>query len=102
MAVNRYDVKDLVRMTALFKNAAGTLIDPSGTITFKYQDPSGNESPFTCVGGTSGASIVRDSAGTYHLDIDADEAGTWYYRAESTGVGQAADEQIFIVDATVF
>lgn len=102
MAISKYDVKDLVRVTALFKNAAGSLIDPTGTITFKFQDPSGNETPYTCVGGTSGVQIVRDSAGTYHLDIDIDEAGTWYYRAEATGTGQAADEQMFIADATVF
>lgn len=101
MAVNRYDVNDLVRVTALFKNAAGTLIDPSGTITFKYQDPSGNESTDTYFGGTT-ASIVREATGTYHLDIDVDEAGVWYYKAKAVGTGQAADEQMFVCDATVF
>ncbi len=101
MAVNRYDVKDLVRVTALFKNSGGTLTDPPGTITMKYQDPTGNETVETYYGGTT-VHIVRDGTGTYHLDIDADEGGTWYYRAEAVGTGQAADEQMFICDATVF
>jgi hypothetical protein len=43
------------------------------------------------------ADIVRDDTGEYHLDIDADAAGTWYVRFEGEGSYQGASEGSFIV-----
>jgi hypothetical protein len=44
------------------------------------------------------AQIVRDSLGNFHIDINCDEAGTWYVRWFSEGNGQAADEESFTVE----
>jgi hypothetical protein len=94
---NTYDKGDLVRVSAAF-TSAGAAIDPTA-VTAKYKTPAGTTT--TLVYGTDGA-LVRDSAGNYHVDVDADEVGTWYYRFASTGTGQAASEEAFRVRATAF
>lgn len=93
-----YDLGDLVRIAGVFTNAAGTGIDPDDVFV-KYKDPSGNVTTLTY--GTD-AELVRDSAGNYHVDVDADEAGHWDYRFYSTGTGQAAEEAFFRVDDSRF
>ncbi len=45
--------------------------------------------------------LVKDSTGKYHVDINANAAGTWYYRFFSTGTGQAAEERQFEVRPAV-
>lgn len=90
---NKYDYGDLVRASGAWTNSAGTAIDPT-VVKFSYRDPSGNETVLTYL---SDAALVRDSAGNYHVDIDADEAGVWYYRWWSTGTGQAAEAIKFVV-----
>ncbi len=40
--------------------------------------------------------LIRDDVGQYHLDVEVDQAGTWWYAFSSTGDGQAADEKYFI------
>jgi hypothetical protein len=98
MSITTYDKGDSVRCRGSFKNSSNAAIDPT-TVSFKYKDPSGNVA--TLVYGTDVA-LVKDSTGNYHVDVDADESGTWYYRFESTGTGQAADEESFIVDESQF
>lgn len=98
MAINTYDVGDLVRVSGEFKASGGALSDPT-VVYVKYKDPSGNET--TKQYGVD-AAVVKDATGQYHLDIDVDEAGTWYYRWYSTGTGQAAKEVEFIVDPSAF
>jgi hypothetical protein len=44
--------------------------------------------------------IVRDDVGEYHLDVTPDQSGVWYFGFVSTGVGQAAGEFQFSVEAT--
>jgi hypothetical protein len=88
------DVGDLHRISAVF-TVSGTASNPTA-VKFLYKDPSGTTT--TLVYGTD-AALVNDSAGHYHVDIDCDEAGTWYYRWESTGTGQAAEEGRFVVRA---
>ncbi len=46
--------------------------------------------------------LVRDSMGKYHVEINANAAGFWHYRYESTGDGQAAFEGRFAVDRSNF
>lgn len=46
--------------------------------------------------------IENDGVGEYHLDVTPDQAGRWYFRFESSGDGQAANEHYFDVDASVF
>lgn len=91
-----YHVGDLIRVAAVFTNVAGTAVDPTAVFV-KYKDPGGTVTTLTY--GVD-AALVRDSAGNYHVDIDADEAGTWTYRFFSTGTGQAANEKRFTVLAS--
>jgi hypothetical protein len=93
-----YDLGDLVRVSAAWTNAAGTAIDPTAVFA-KYKDPSGSTTTLTY--GTDLA-LVKDSTGNYHVDIDANEAGTWRYRFYSTGTGQGAEEGNFYVSAGSF
>ena len=93
-----YDKGDLVRCAAAFTNTAGTAIDPTAVL-FKVKDPSGNITTYTYL---TDAELVKDSTGNYHVDVDADEVGTWYYRYYSTGTGQAAGEGTFDVLETEF
>lgn len=95
---NSYDVGQLVRCYGAFKDANGDNLDPTN-VYFKFQDPSANETAYTY--GTD-AALVKDTTGDYHVDIDVDETGTWYYRFYSTGTGQAAAETNFIAKATEF
>lgn len=94
---NTYDKGDLVRVSAAF-TSAGAAIDPT-TVTAKVRDPSGNVT--TLVYLTDGA-LVRDAAGAFHTDVNADEAGVWTYRFASTGTGQAAAEGTFRVRESAF
>ena len=87
---NKYEVGDLVRITGTFTNAAGANVDPT-IVRGKYKDPSGNAA--------TESSPTNSAVGVYYFDIDADEAGVWYYRWWSTGAGQAAAEQSFTVQA---
>jgi hypothetical protein len=93
-----YDKGDLVRCSAAFTNSAGTAIDPTAVL-FKVKDPSGNITSYTYV---TDAELVKDSTGNYHVDVDADEVGKWYYRFYSTGTGQAAGDSDFTILETQF
>lgn len=79
---------DVVRIAGAFANAAATAVDPTAVFAV-YSDPSGN---VTTLEYGDDAALVRDSAGVYHVDIDADEAGRWLYRFYSTGTGQASSD----------
>lgn len=98
MAVNQYDVGDLVTVSAEFRSRAGVLTDPT-TVVVKYQAPDTTETSKTY--GTD-VEVVKDSTGCYHLDIDVTAAGTWYYRFNGSGAIQAAGEQSFFAKDTVF
>jgi hypothetical protein len=81
-----YYVGDLVRISATWTNAAGSVTDPTAVLA-KYRDPAGTVTTYTY--GTD-TELVKDSTGIYHVDIDADSAGKWLYRFYSTGPGQAS------------
>jgi len=93
-----FDKGDLVRCTGTFTNGAGAGVDPTAVL-FKVKMPGGTITTYTY--GT-GAEVVRDSTGVYHVDVDANAAGEWYYRFYSTGTGQAAEEARFSVDGSEF
>lgn len=97
-APKHYDLGDLVRVAATFKDTANAAVDPTA-VNFKFKGPSGTIT--TYVYGTD-AEVVKDSTGNYHVDIDADAAGFWYYRFYSTGAGQGAAEGVFVVDRSKF
>lgn len=97
MAYNRYDKGDLVRVstgTNGFTDAiSGDPLDPD-TVKFSYKTPSGTVTTLTY---GPDEEIVKDATGKYHVDLDANEAGFWWYRWHSEGNGQAADESRFQV-----
>ena len=88
-----YRVGDLVRITGTWTNAAGTAVDPDAVVV-SYKPPSGTTTTLTY--GVD-AEVVKDSTGVYHVDIDADETGTWGYKFQSTGTGQAVGLEWFRV-----
>jgi uncharacterized protein YfaS (alpha-2-macroglobulin family) len=98
MAVNTYDLGDLVRCSGAFTNASDAAVDPD-TVLFQFRTPSGDITTYTY--GVD-AELVRDSLGNYHVDVDANEVGEWWVRFYSTGSGQAADELSFEVSESRF
>jgi len=74
-------------------------VDPE-TVSLKVKDPALDVEFHDYIG--SPADITRDGVGLYHFDLTPDQVGKWYYRWESTGLGQAANESGFIVAATEF
>lgn len=93
-----YHVGDLVRIAGAFTDSDGDAVDPTAVFA-KYKNPSGN---VTTLEYLVDAALVKDSVGNYHVDINADEAGTWRYRFYSTGTGQAANEDRFTVNDSEF
>ncbi len=96
MAVNEYQVGDLVRCSTLFTNADDVATDPDN-VFMQYRDPAGN---ITSLEYGVDAAVVRDSAGAYHADVDVDEAGDWWYRfygVKDDGTFQGANETPFRV-----
>ena len=93
-----YDKGDVVRCSATFSNSAGVSIDPTA-ILFKFKTPAGATTTYTY---GMDSELVRDDTGDYHVDIDANEVGPWYFRFYSTGTGQAAAEAKFQVGITKF
>lgn len=98
MAINEYDVGDVVRVQGVFKNAAGTTVDP-GTITFKYQAPDGTIT--TYVYGTD-PEVYKSSTGTYYCDILTSDEGRYSCRWAGSVSNAAAGERYFIVKESVF
>ncbi len=95
---NIYDIGDRVRVSASFSDEGAAPSDPS-PVRLRYRDPAGTVT--TLVYGTDSA-LVRDGVGAYHADLDADAAGTWYYRAEGEATPQASGEARFRVRGSAF
>lgn len=93
-----FQIGDLVRVTATFTSPLGVPTDPDA-ITFRLYDPYGELTVYVYA---TDAELVRLSEGVYVVDIDAERAGTWKYRFEATGNGQAACEGSFDVDQSEF
>lgn len=96
-APKHYDLGDAVTCQATFKKS-GVVLDPS-TVAFKVKDPAGNVTVYSY---PADPQLVKDSTGVYHVDVNANLEGTWFYRFESTGTGQAAEERSFAVRKSHF
>lgn len=96
MIINVYDVGDLVRIEAQVTDLEGNPFDP-GTITFSVKTPSGSVTSKTY--GVD-PEVSRLDTGLFKMDIDADEAGNWFVRVETTGAGKGAEELQFRVRAS--
>jgi len=92
-----YDVGAVVE-AAVDIDVDGVLTDPDA-LTVKYRDPSGNV--VTKVSGTD-PEVVRDSTGTYHIDIHAGQKGEWAVRWSGSGQASGAVEYSFHVRASRF
>ena len=95
---HEYDLGDSVRLVGQFRNSVGEAVDPDA-IYCKVKAPDGSVTTLTY---NADAALVKDSAGNYHADVDADAAGRWYYRFYSTGGGKAAKEWTFTVRESSF
>jgi hypothetical protein len=92
MGLQPYAVGALVRVSASYVDINNVAIDPTAVI-LSYKNPLGVKTTFTYP-----TSIIKDSVGHYHYDIDTTGGvGVWYYRWSSTGTGQAAADQSFTV-----
>lgn len=96
--MNAYVKGNLVRLSGLYTNDVGTVIDPS-VVKVSVLEP--GELPVTYQYGVDDG-VVKDSTGNYHLDIDAETEGVWRYRWYSTGTGQAANESAFEIAVSPF
>jgi len=90
---NRYKVGQVARCTGKFRDEDNVLQDP-GAVFFHLIDPSNN--PTTLQYGVD-AALIKESTGSYYVDVDADEEGIFQYRFWSTGVYKTADEDQFEV-----
>jgi hypothetical protein len=93
---NVYTSGQQIRLVGTFKNAAGTVTDPTGVV-LKYRDPVTG----TVTTKTYGVdAIVKDSTGVYHFDLTLSNPGEWWYRWESSGAIVASDEERIMVEGT--
>ncbi len=94
--VRRYDLGDLVTLTATIIGTDGiTPVTPSW-FAFLVRDASGNISTYQM--GAAGASVVNPGAGAFLKTITVNIAGSWFYRSVATGLAQSAEEWSFLVD----
>lgn len=98
MSCEDFHVGDVVRLAAVFKNTAGTAIDPTA-VKVKIKQPGTDGTEY--VYGVDG-SLIKDSVGNYHIDVDATASGIWRWKWYSTGSGKAANEGSFRVAETAF
>lgn len=94
---NKYDKGDVVRATGSF-TGGGAAIDPD-SVSFRVKAPDGTVTVYVYL---TDAELVKEATGVYHVDVDANANGEWFYRWESSGLGQAAAEGRFIVKASAF
>jgi ABC-type Fe3+ transport system substrate-binding protein len=88
-----YDVGDRARLEVGFTNLAGNPTDPTA-VTLKVKAPGTAVVTYTFgVGGT----IVKDSTGNYHADIDITVPGKWHYRWTGTGALVVVEETSLFV-----
>ena len=80
-----------------FTNVSGTITDPT-EVVFAYQIGSGPVQQTVYGVGQSWGNIVRDSTGTYHVDVDTSGLpGIWTYVWAGNGTVQARSEGQVVV-----
>lgn len=93
--VSAYKLNDMLRMQVTFRGSDGNPADPS-MMHFLVRNPAGSVA--TYLYGQAGASVVNVATGVYEKDITLSIVGSWYYRAEATGLVQTVEEWAFLVD----
>jgi hypothetical protein len=84
--MSAYEQGQVVRATGSFKDASGTLVDPS-VVKLRVRTPAAAVTEY--VYGVA-QDLIKDSTGVYHFDIVLNAGGLWKYRWVSTGVGATA------------
>lgn len=97
--MNTYIKGSLVRVSGTFTGENGAVLDPA-TVAVKVLKP-GALAPVVKTFGAD-TEVVKTATGQYHMDVDADTEGVWRYRWQSSGNGQAANEGMFEVAASLF
>lgn len=94
-----FDFGDLVRVATVFADSTNTALDPT-VVKFQYRaDALGVTSVLTY---GADAALGRSAVGHYFVDLDTNQSsGKWTWRFYSTGVGQAAEEDVFYVRPSV-
>ena len=98
MSITAYEYGTPVRCSNVFADDTGTAVDPTAVL-FQFKTPALVTTLYTY--GTD-AELVRDSVGHYHVDLNGNAVGTWYYRFYSTGTGQTAAESYFVIMTSAF
>lgn len=95
--MNTYQVGSLVTLSAAF-DVAGVATNPTAT-TFRIREPSGTVTTYLY---GSDNELVRDSAGRFHVDWSATEAGEHRVHWQGTGAAQGAAFGAFMVEEAPF
>lgn len=94
LTTNRYMIGQLVRSSNEFRTVpGGALIDPTA-VFFRARKQNGTVIAYTY---PTDVQLVRDGVGLYHVDLSTDNPGIWKVRWYSTGTGQAAGEDRWVV-----
>ena len=94
-----FDIGDRIRLGVTFKDIADELSDPT-EVTIKHRNSTAGSATAIYDGGAG--AVVKDGTGAYHLDIDLDNPGRWYWRAQGDDTPEAAGERSFSVRASQF
>lgn len=94
--MNEYLLGNIVRVTAYFNNS-GTAVNPAAVMLYLKK---GNNNKVLYVYGVN-PEIVRPTTGTYYMDVEASIPGLYTYNWFSTGTGQAAGQDNFVVTDSI-
>lgn len=95
--MSRFTKGQVVTVTATFY-VGDEPTDPT-TVIFKVKRPNGTIDTHTY---GVGSDVTRVSEGVFTLDIDCDQSGEFWYRAEGTGMVEDAFENYFVVNTSRF
>lgn len=99
LAPGKIYVDGVINITATFTDADGIAVNPT-TVTFKTMSPCRTETDYVYA---TDAEITRPATGYYIAQIQPGEAGVWFFRWQSTGVGTTvATEGRFNVQCSPF
>lgn len=95
--MNCYPIGNLIQMQGVFRDASNNLYDPP-VVKVSYRAPDGTLT--TKVYGTD-AEVTKDSTGTYTLQINANQVGTWYHRwfCDHATIKAASESKFYIKNA---
>lgn len=91
-----YNIGDLLRIQATFKNLSGVNVDPTN-VTLKVKNPAGTVTTYTYP-----TNVQRNGTGVFYYDYLVQASGVHYFNWAGTGAYTAADEASFTVVTTVF